>query len=76
VFTRVPGNGYNREAPFFIEHAGGRAAVRRDLSSAGNSWVSLGTYEFRAGDEWIVAASRWTGGRGFLIADAVRLEPR
>lgn len=76
VFTRVPGNGYNREAPFFIEHAGGRATVRRDLSGAGNSWVSLGTYEFRAGDEWIVAASRWTGARGYLIADAVRLEPR
>ena len=76
IFTRVPGNGYNNRAPFIIHHAGGRTTVTRDLSSAGGTWLSLGTYELPAGDDWIVQLSCWTGGRGWLIADAIRLERR
>jgi hypothetical protein len=76
VFTRVPGNGYSTDAPFAIQHRGGTTVVRRDLSRAGASWLSLGTFDFAAGDDWIVAASCWTDAAGFVIADAVQLEPR
>lgn len=76
VLIRVPGNGYNDDQPFFVHHRGGRAVVRRDISRAGGRWVSLGTYDFAAKDDWIVQVSCWTEGRGWIIADAVRLEPR
>lgn len=76
VFARVPGNGYNTDQPFFVHHRGGRAVVRRNVSGQGGKWVSLGTYDFAAKDDWIVQVSCWTSGRGWIIADAVRLEPR
>lgn len=76
VFTRVPGNGYNTRAPFFIHHTGGRTNVHRDISRKGGQWVSLGTYNFAARDAWIVEASCWTTGKGYVIADAIKLEPR
>lgn len=76
VFARVPGNGYNSNQPYFIYHQGGRAVVNRDLRTRGGSWMSLGTYDFSAGDDWRVAISCWTGGRGWIIADAIRFEAR
>ncbi len=76
VFARVPGNGYNTRVPYLIQHAGGRATVNVDISNKGASWVSLGTYDFNAGDDWIVMISCWTNGDGFIIADAVRFERR
>lgn len=76
VFTRVPGNGYNNDAPFFVNHAGGRTTVHRNLSQRGAQWVSLGTYSFNSGDQWAVQASCWTTGTGYVIADAVRFERR
>ncbi|MBK6687017.1 MAG: N-acetylmuramoyl-L-alanine amidase [Deltaproteobacteria bacterium] len=76
VFTRVPGNGYSTHAPFQIIHRGGETIVHRDLSRYGGQWLSLGTYEFNQVDDWIVKASCWTGARGYLIADAIKLEAR
>jgi hypothetical protein len=76
VFTRVPGNGYSTSAPFFVHHSGGRSTVLRNISSQGARWVSLGTYNFAAKDAWIVQMSCWTDASGYLIADAVKLEPR
>ncbi len=76
VFARVPGNGYNDDAPFVIHHRGGRTVVRRDLSTSGAQWVSLGTYDFDAKDDWIVQVSCWTTGTGYVIADAIRLNKR
>ena len=76
VFTRVPGNGYNTSAPFVIHHRGGRTVVHRNISDRGGSWVSLGTYDFAAKDDWIVQVSCWTTGTGFVIADAIELRPR
>ncbi len=76
VFARVPGNGYNTDQPFFVHHRGGKAVVRRNIANQGGKWVSLGTYDFAAKDDWIVQVSCWTSGRGWIIADAVRLEPR
>lgn len=76
VFVRTPGNGYNTDIPFFVRHAGGEATVRRSFRSSGAAWVSLGTYSFAQKDDWIVAISCWTGGRGYIVADAIKLERR
>jgi hypothetical protein len=76
VFARIPGNGYNTEAPYFIHHRGGRSLVKKNTSRAGASWMSLGTYEFDAKDDWVVELSVWTGGKGWIIADAIRFVGR
>lgn len=76
VFTRVPGNGYSTDAPFVVVHRGGESIIHRDISRHGGEWVSLGTWEFNQVDDWIVKASCWTGGRGYLIADAIKFEAR
>jgi hypothetical protein len=76
VFARVPGNGYNTSAPYVIHHRGGRTVVHRDISNRGGQWVSLGTYDFAAKDDWIVQISCWTTGTGYVIADAIRLNAR
>ncbi len=76
VFARVPGNGYNTNVPYVIQHASGSTTVHRNISDKGGQWVSLGTYRFAAGDAWRVLISCWTNGRGYLIADAIRFEKR
>jgi hypothetical protein len=76
VFARVPGNGYNTSIPYIIHHTGGRSIVHRNVSERGGSWVSLGTYSFAAKDDWVVQISVWTTGTGWVIADAIKLEPR
>lgn len=76
VFARVPGNGYNTNVPYVIQHSGGQSVVHRDISRRGGQWVSLGTYNFTRGDAWRVSISCWTNGTGYIIADAIRFEPR
>ncbi len=76
VFARIPGHGYNTNAPYLIRHRGGRTIVHRNMQYFGGDWMSLGTYEFEEKDDWIVALSCWTRGSGYLIADAVRIERR
>ena len=76
VFTRVPGNGYSTDAPYVIDHANGRSVVHKNIQSSGATWVSLGTYAFNQGDDWVVSMSCWSNGSGYLIADAVRLARR
>jgi hypothetical protein len=50
--------------------------VRRSFHNPGAKWVSLGTYALEQKDDWIVGISCWTGGSGYIVADAVRLERR
>jgi hypothetical protein len=76
VFARVPGDGYNTDVPYIVHHRGGRTVVRRNISTRGSEWVSLGTYAFDAKDDWIVQISCWTTGSGWIIADAVRFVRR
>jgi N-acetyl-anhydromuramyl-L-alanine amidase AmpD len=76
VFARVPGNGYNTNAPYFVHHRGGTSVVFRNITAAGATWVSLGTYDFDAVDDFLVEISCWTGADGFVIADAVKIERR
>jgi len=76
VMARIPGNGYATNVPYVIHHRGGRTVVQKDISRAGAQWLSLGTYDFAAGDDWSVQISCWVSGNGIIIADAIRLEPR
>ena len=64
MFARIPGNGYNTKAPYIVLHAGGRSVINKDTSRQGGKWMSLGTFNFDAKDDWIVQLSRWTNGKG------------
>lgn len=76
IFARVPGNGYNTSAPYIIRHGGRTTVVKRNMRNHGGAWMSLGTFRLEQKDDWIVALSCWTGGSGYLVADAVRIERR
>ncbi|MBI4820344.1 MAG: N-acetylmuramoyl-L-alanine amidase [Deltaproteobacteria bacterium] len=76
VFVRVPGNGYNPASTYVVRHAEGQSSVTRDVSRLGATWVPLGTYRFEAGRGWIVAVDCASPREGYVIADAIRLEPR
>lgn len=74
VFARWPANsGYNGSTPIGIRTTSGLRWVRVDQRSNGGRWVSLGTFNLAAGDAEKVVISRWTGGSGYVIADAVRI---
>lgn len=76
IFARVPGQGYNTNAPFVIRHGSQTTVVWRNLQQFGGEWMSLGTFTLEQKDDWIIGLSCWTGARGYLIADAVRIERR
>lgn len=72
VFARWPANsGYNNEARFWILTANGWVIRTRNQRRNGGRWVKLGTFTMRAGDRFAVRLHRKTGGKGYLIADAV-----
>ena len=70
--------GANRasEAPFLIYHRNGTAKKAVNQRINGGRWVSLGTYPFNAGTAQRVALSCWTGSGDYVVADAVKFEPR
>ncbi|MFD2357506.1 hypothetical protein ACFSTC_61870 [Nonomuraea ferruginea] len=53
--------------------AGGNQTVYVDQRSGGGAWRSIGTFQLNAGTQNVVGVSRWTGGTGYVIADAVRI---
>ena len=63
-------------APYFVHHAGGSTKVSVDQRTNGGRWVSLGTFSFAAGTAQRVTLSCWTASGQYVIADAVKLEPR
>lgn len=74
VFARWPATGgYNASTPIGVRTASGLEWTRVDQSENGGRWVSLGTFRLGAGDANKVVVSRWTGGEGYVIADAVRV---
>lgn len=74
VETWYPANsGYNDSTPFIVATTGGNQGVRVNQRVNGGTWVSLGTFSLAAGDYNLVGVSRWTGGTGYVIADAVRI---
>ena len=70
--------GTNRasEAPYFVHHQGGSTKKLVDQRANGGRWVSLGTFAFASGSATRVALSCWTTSGSYVIADAVKLEPR
>lgn len=70
--------GANRasEAPFLISHRAGTTKKLVNQRVNGGRWVSLGTYGFDAGTTQRVALSCWTSSGEFVVADAVKFEPR
>lgn len=65
--------GYNAATPFIIYTANGNQTVKVDQRTGGGKWVSLGTHALTAGNKSVVAVSRWAGGSGYVIADAIRV---
>ncbi|GAB2959793.1 golvesin C-terminal-like domain-containing protein [Nonomuraea sp. NPDC052634] len=65
--------GYNSSAPYIVATSSGNQTVYVDQRSGGGSWRSIGTFSLNAGTYNVVAVSRWTGGTGLVIADAVRI---
>ncbi|MEV0586292.1 N-acetylmuramoyl-L-alanine amidase [Nonomuraea sp. NPDC050310] len=66
-------SGYNPSTPFIVATSSGNKTVYVDQSTGGGGWRSLGTFSLTAGDHDVVGVSRWTGGAGYVIADAVRI---
>ncbi|MET8161944.1 N-acetylmuramoyl-L-alanine amidase [Sphaerisporangium sp. NPDC005289] len=65
--------GYNSSAPYIVAASGGNQTVYVDQRSGGGGWRSIGTFSLNAGTYNVVAVSRWTGGTGYVVADAVRI---
>ncbi|MBF9128904.1 N-acetylmuramoyl-L-alanine amidase [Plantactinospora sp. S1510] len=65
--------GYNSSAPYIIVTPSGNQTVYVDQRSGGGAWRTLGTFTLAAGDANKVGVSRWTGGTGLVIADAIRI---
>jgi hypothetical protein len=65
--------GYNSSAPYIVAAASGNQTVYVDQRAGGGGWHSLGTFSLNAGDQDVVGVSRWTGGTGLVVADAVRI---
>ncbi|WP_053057523.1 golvesin C-terminal-like domain-containing protein [Rubrobacter aplysinae] len=66
-------SGYNASTPVGINTTSGLEWVRVDQRRNGGEWVTLGTFEMAAGDRENVRVSRWTGGKGYVVADSVRI---
>ncbi|WP_285661031.1 N-acetylmuramoyl-L-alanine amidase [Actinorhabdospora filicis] len=64
--------GNNDKTPYIVHTTGGNVSVYLDQSVSGGTWRLLGEFAMAAGDYDAVAVSRWTGGSGRIVADAVR----
>jgi hypothetical protein len=65
--------GYNDRAPYIVAATGGNQVVYVDQRVNGGRWVTIGTFNLASGAGNKVAVSRWTGGAGLIIADAIRV---
>ncbi len=74
VLARWPSDpGYNNRTRFYIKAASGWKAKVVNQRQNGGQWVSLGTYTLDAGDSYRVQVSSKSAGRGYIIADAVKV---
>ncbi|MBZ2196109.1 golvesin C-terminal-like domain-containing protein [Occultella gossypii] len=62
-------------ARYEVTHDAGATAVDVDLSTAGQQWVDLGTFEMSPGASHGVTASQGPGNAGSLRVDATRFVP-
>ncbi len=74
IYARWPADpGYNNRATFRIQTSKGVRAKTVSQQRNGGKWVSLGTHPMRAGLGWYVEVSRKSSGKGYVIADAVKV---
>lgn len=66
------GNDRPNNAAYTIEHIGGPTTVLVDQRLNGAQWISLGQFEFNAGDDGRVTLSSTAQANKTIIADAVR----
>lgn len=60
-------------APHLVATTAGTKTVMVDQTAGGTGWKTIGNFTLAAGDRNVVGISRWTGGSGRLVADAVRI---
>ncbi|MEH1164019.1 glycoside hydrolase domain-containing protein [Micromonospora sp. CPCC 205539] len=65
--------GYNNQTPYLVATTTGNRTVAVDQRGNGGRWVSIGVFTLAAGTGNTVGVSRWTGGTGLVVADAVRI---
>lgn len=83
IYMWYPANsGYNSATPVVVWQANstwtGTVTVTKSVNQQtnGGKWVSLGTFPLLAGDQEVLAVSRWTSSAGYVIADAFKIEKR
>jgi cell wall-associated NlpC family hydrolase len=64
--------GNSSAARFGVETAGGLRWMQADQTKDGGMWVKLGTYQTKAGDDYVVRVPP-DGGSGEVVVDAVAL---
>ncbi|MCF0091300.1 glycoside hydrolase domain-containing protein [Micromonospora sp. MH99] len=65
--------GYNDQTPYVVATTTGNLSVPVNQRANGGRWVSIGVFTLAAGTGNTVGVSRWTGGTGLVVADAVRI---
>jgi N-acetyl-anhydromuramyl-L-alanine amidase AmpD len=74
VYARWPAaSDYNGSTPIGVTTTSGIRWVRVDQRKNGGRWVYLGSFHLKEGNARKVMVSRWTGGKGWVIADAVMI---
>lgn len=66
-------SGYNSATRYWIRASSGWKIRYRDQRISGGRWVRLGVFYMNAGDRNNVLISHYSGRRGYIIADAVRV---
>lgn len=74
ILARWPSNsGYNSAARYGIKTASGMQWKTVDQRKSGGRWMKLGVYKMERGDDFSVQVARETNGKGYVIADAVKV---
>jgi uncharacterized lipoprotein YddW (UPF0748 family) len=77
VFARwTAGSNRPTTAPYVIAHSGGSTTVNVNQTINNATWVSLGTFNFAAGNATRVRLSCWTTLGKYVVADGVKLVKR
>jgi hypothetical protein len=75
VFARwIEASSQATDAPYAVHHGKGVTTVRVNQQKNGRTWNSLGTYSFSKDTPAVITLSN--DAHGWVIADAIKLEPR
>lgn len=74
VLARWPSDsGYNNRTRFWVKASSGWKLKTVNQRQNGGKWVYLGTYTLNAGDSYRIQVASRSKGRGYIIADAVKV---